>query len=832
MQRKMKKFLNYLIILATVFWCMGLPINPVHAASPSAPSNLTATLVADPLAVDLAWQSDGSQTYFRIERAIDNTDGNNDNFETLATNLTPNTYRDTMVWRGRDYYYRVIACSIECSVASNIVSISIPSLDNTNLGLIKNIPSLSTPNAVKIIGNYAYVIDGGLKIIDISDSTKPLIKSSLPLKFNSSSGFDADENYAYIGIDQVYLVVVSISDIMHPYIVSEWRMPNLFYSLSLSGDKLYMDNSTNGMQIIDVSNPSDLKIISTIDTPGSVKWVKVVGNYAYLNDDDLGAGNISTFRIADISNPYSPQLLPGSVEMANEIIDFDIAGNYAYVTVGYAGTKVIDITDPSAPSLVTTVPPLSNSMSRFIKISGNYAYITTMYTNKVLQILDITEGRNPVQLGSGSINASGGNTNGIDISGNILIISGGGQSVGLTIANITDPANISISNQIGNSGAQVASKNAYPYFYSLDRYNLNESLSGLSVYNVADPNLPYQVGKLPLTSPRGFEQLGNYLYITTNDFLLSVVDVTNPVNPTLVKTVNIYNYGYDVKISGDYVFVAGNSGMSVVNITNRTAPVYKKRLAMQPGSSALKIAISGSKAYIAATKTMQIVDIQTPLSPHLDGFISLTPEDPANDIVDVAVSGNYAYFACGGLGIKIVNVQNPHAPNIVFTVPSLPGTIENVKSVAISNGFLFSYHHSIKDILQVTNINNPLAPVSVSTEQIAAYPPAINISERYVYAGLSIFDLYYDRLKIENEASCVTDPFCGSISRGQEITYALKVTNLTPYTLTGLNFSDQIPAGTTYVDGGQLVGDKVTWSNLGSIAPNANIEVSFKVTVD
>jgi uncharacterized secreted protein with C-terminal beta-propeller domain len=75
---------------------------------------------------------------------------------------------------------------------------------------------------------------------------------------------------------------------------------------------------------------------------GGTAWdVHIVGNYAYL-------AYTSGLYIVDISDNSNPRfvdkcLTPGK---ANGVY---VSGNYAYVTEGYRGLRVIDVSDPKNP---------------------------------------------------------------------------------------------------------------------------------------------------------------------------------------------------------------------------------------------------------------------------------------------------------------------------------------------------------------------------------------------------------------------------------------------------------------------------------------------------
>ncbi|MFM6024176.1 MAG: hypothetical protein ACKPER_14820, partial [Dolichospermum sp.] len=121
----------------------------------------------------------------------------------------------------------------------------------------------------------------------------------------------------------------------------------------------------------------------------SLAWsVQVVGNYAYVPD------NTSGLQIIDISNPTSPTL-KGNYDTP-AAIDVQIVGNYAYVADDWSGLQIIDISNPAAPTLVGTYNTPGNAID--VQIVGNYAYVADYESG--LQIIDISNPAAPTLVGT------------------------------------------------------------------------------------------------------------------------------------------------------------------------------------------------------------------------------------------------------------------------------------------------------------------------------------------------------------------------------------------------------------------------------------------------
>jgi hypothetical protein len=160
----------------------------------------------------------------------------------------------------------------------------------------------------------AYVSSGNydVQIIDVSDPTSPLERYALDMP-SLPLGMDAEGDYLYVATNQQGLQVLDISDPLSATIVA---------SLDLGGDLsgtlvqgglavICVDddgvNFYNGVHFVDVSDPTSPQLISTLYTPG-VSWqVALSGDLMYIADDTGG------LQIADISDLNDPRLV-GALE--------------------------------------------------------------------------------------------------------------------------------------------------------------------------------------------------------------------------------------------------------------------------------------------------------------------------------------------------------------------------------------------------------------------------------------------------------------------------------------------------------------------------------------
>ncbi|REJ39306.1 MAG: DUF4347 domain-containing protein, partial [Microcystis aeruginosa TA09] len=122
----------------------------------------------------------------------------------------------------------------------------------------------------------------------------------------------------------------------------DWEL-EVIVSPAESEQDLNISLAFNGETLATYQGVFTLSLVGNYDTPGNAYGVYVVGNYAYVADFSLG------LQIIDISTPTNPTLI-GNYDTSGFAMDVQIVGNYAYLADGFAGLTIIDISNPSNPT--------------------------------------------------------------------------------------------------------------------------------------------------------------------------------------------------------------------------------------------------------------------------------------------------------------------------------------------------------------------------------------------------------------------------------------------------------------------------------------------------
>jgi 6-phosphogluconolactonase (cycloisomerase 2 family) len=311
------------------------------------------------------------------------------------------------------------------------------------------------------------------------------------------------------------------------------------------------------------------------DTTGSALGVDVVGNYAYIADGTNG------LVILDITDPTNPTLV-GSLDTAGNAYKVRVVGDYAYVADGNSSTdgdfKVIDITNPASPTLVDDI--VLHDVSD-VRIAGNYAYLANW-------------------------------------------------STGLAVIDVSDPANITEVASVDTDGAVVGIFVKDNYVYAGD------GSMGMKIFDVTDPTNPTLVGTFAtINYTRTINVIGNTAYLASGSHV-EIVDVTNKTNPSLLGSYE--TTAWSVNAVGDFVYVGANDNRLVVlEASTLTAPVFDGDY--DTTDIARDVLVSGAYIYVAASSQgLVIVNNPNTLTEY-----TLTVTDDGNGTVMVSPDGGVYY---------------------------------------------------------------------------------------------------------------------------------------------------------------------------------------------
>ncbi|MGA1840282.1 MAG: MopE-related protein [bacterium] len=527
---------------------------------------------------------------------------------------------------------------------------------------------------------YALLANGenGLSIIDITDLNSPIYAGKFDTS-GSARSVAISGNYACIADGSNGLVIIDITDPAIPTYAGGIDTDGYAQGVAISGNYTYIADGSNGLVIIDITDPTNPLFFREFYSPGDVRGVAISGNYAYL----VGRGLI----IMDISDPTDP-IYAGEVSTGGTTNDVAISGNYAYLAAAFNKLLVINITDPTAPTLEEVIFNIPG-MAHRIAISGSFAYVASR--------------------------------------GNIL----SNLHSGLSIFDITDPVAPTYTGGVDTSGfaksLSISENGNYAYIPFLD--------SGLMIVDITNPEVPAYTGGFDTPGlAYCVDTSGNYAYVADHENGLVIIDITDPEAPAYTGGFDTPGWADNVCVSGNYAYVADRvEGLAIIDISDPTNPAYKGGFDT-PGD-AWSVTISENYAYIADYGNgLVIVDISDPTNPAYTGGYN-TPGAAQR----VAISGNYAYIADYTNGLVIIDITDPTNPTYVGKFDAL----ESALDVAISGNYAY-VEDGYNGLIVIIDISDQTNPTCAGRFDSHGAVTDITISGNYAYVaagynGLSIF---------------------------------------------------------------------------------------------
>ncbi|MFC2165964.1 IPT/TIG domain-containing protein [Acidobacteriota bacterium] len=337
----------------------------------------------------------------------------------------------------------------------------------------------------------------------------------------------------------------------------------------------------------------------TVRDSGTHGWCRTVD--IDVSRNILWAGNGETLQIYDISTPAFPEIL-GEVDLGDEVFDVTISGNYAYVTT-WETLRIISISNLSRPKEIgiAGIPQFSYvNQGDEVLVKSGYAYVATEWG---CLIYDVSDPYNPAFLKSFA-----GSTYNIAIHNNYLYAT---HEAGFYIFDITVPAN---PNQIGyytgdmqdGEFNEIAFSNSGHVLASHELWGSNElESSGLTIVDVSNPANPTKVGYYTEANKlfKGVVVSGNHAYLFEfyNRELL-ILDFQSFSSPVKVGTCPASSYSFSEQdISGSLLAMAQyDHGFSIFDISDVENPFpvasdepYISDIEPDTGSIGTEVTISG-----------------------------------------------------------------------------------------------------------------------------------------------------------------------------------------------------------------------------------------------
>ncbi len=263
------------------------------------------------------------------------------------------------------------------------------------------------------------------------------------------------------------------------------------------------------------------------------------------------------------------------------------------------------------------------------------------------------------------------------------------------------------------------------------------------IYDISDPNNPQYISGVSIGgsySVNAIQVIGSYAYLTyfisgNNSGALYVYDVSDPKNIVykdhIINSIN--SNPYALAVNGDYAYyLSHDSGttnrLSVVNVSNPGDITLQKTINMTGGTFQSSLTVANGNLYVGSTNVttyssydLIIFNLDNPGNPVYAGGANID----ASNIYEVYVSGRYAYVGTTGDNIYIVDISSSTVPVIKSTIDAGGNDIQKIRLMdkymvvgTVNNGTGAVNEVLVYDVSSSTSVGSPIMEINVGGSTI------------------------------------------------------------------------------------------------------------------
>jgi hypothetical protein len=361
----------------------------------------------------------------------------------------------------------------------------------------------------------------------------------------------------------------------------------------------------------------------------------------------------------------------------------------------------------------------------------------------------------------------------------------GGHVLDMTLINSHDVINM--------VGAVTGTDNAMGAFQVGNTAYTAMGWNGLTIANVADLANPTVLGTLDLAADAEDVVVdGNYAYVSCANGV-HVVDVSNPAAPVEVGLVTTTSSCYNIDKSGNYVYASAASlGLVIVDVSTPTSPSLV--IEFDTPGFARDVVISGNHALVAdGASGISIVDVSTPAAPVVTGTL-----DTPGYASGIEVSGTTAFIADDSQGVAVINVSNPASPTLITQIV----TTGRAKQLALNSNWLFVAEY--QDGFYVYDVTNPNNATQAGYSLTPGITNNVCVFGDNAYVADNGLMLLFDVSTLGNNAPALLTltPTSSTVlpAAGGTITYDTRIQTFMGQSYNGVDYWETalLPTGTHY----------------------------------
>lgn len=261
--------------------------------------------------------------------------------------------------------------------------------------------------------------------------------------------------------------------------------------------------------------------------------------------------------------------------------------------------------------------------------------------------------------------------------------------------------------------------------------------SGLKIFDLTDPLSPLHVSTIDTPDIATTVYVKDtYAYIADGNSGLQIIDISTPSTPVIVKTIPTDGYITNVYVTNKYAFITNAAGtLEIIDISDiNNAMVYKT---VDIAFNATDLFVYVNFVFVANSAGIQIIDITDIEDVSATPTVLYTLYGSA--AFGLYISGDHLFVAGGNNGLSIIDISQRCAAPTVKTIT----TAGFAKKVYVNGNYAYIVEDTNGvEVVDITDMQNASIVKSYTTERAMQ----VCVTDRYLYladkyAGLKIIDI-------------------------------------------------------------------------------------------
>jgi hypothetical protein len=419
---------------------------------------------------------------------------------------------------GFDFY------GLTAIIASNSEVFFYSMANPSNFTLISKYRDVRCPSTfIEVYDHYAFSIgDEGFICFDVENPSNIVKVSEYIKEYGYSFGGYKHDEFIYLidhfrGLEIVYIGDLTTNPLNAGRIITRGLTLDTF----VQGDLAYVTSFYGGIEILDIDNPTNPKLISRYSQSSSY-YVCL-----YLENSKLYLANYltNTIEILDVSDLNAPVRLssafddqfimwPGSELMVRENIAY-ICEYYSFSHIFEGVFHIVDCTNPANITKITTLTNLDAYFYDF-DLMGNHLFLATSLG---LIIYEIDNDYNLTLVSEYSDISS--YIGGVFVENNHAFLAA--RDYGLIVLDVSDIENPVLASSYETGDGTINERGGYNIYLENNIAYMSDFTDGLLVFDCSNPNNPIPFGSYqryeydPYSYSGGLQEVYFYETFVYND---------------------------------------------------------------------------------------------------------------------------------------------------------------------------------------------------------------------------------------------------------------------------------------------------------------------------